>query len=70
MNKQDSYGHTPLHYAAYADRVDLARALVKWGANPKIKAWKGVAKDKTPLEFCRNRQQRWCQVLGYDGKLL
>jgi hypothetical protein len=72
INRIDDFGHTPLHFSAYADREDTARALIKWGADPVIKAknGQGGAKNKTPLEFCRTQKQSWCEVLNFDGKEL
>ena len=59
VNRQDDFGHTPLHFSAYADREDTARVLIKWGADLLIKAsnGQGGAINKTPLEFCRTKKQ-------------
>lgn len=36
INKQDNFGMTPLHYAAFNGRLPAVRALFNAGANPSL----------------------------------
>lgn len=46
INWRDSGNNTPLHWATYGFKLEMARQMVKWGAVPQFKNHK----DITPLE--------------------
>ena len=46
VNKTDSDGNTPLHYAAMKNAVDVMKVLLRHGANPFKKNRRG----STPLD--------------------
>eukprot|EP01099_Mayorella_cantabrigiensis_P005712 TRINITY_DN4633_c0_g1_i2.p1 TRINITY_DN4633_c0_g1~~TRINITY_DN4633_c0_g1_i2.p1 ORF type:complete len:248 (-),score=67.39 TRINITY_DN4633_c0_g1_i2:209-952(-) len=46
VNKQDSYGWTPLHIAADRGYVDIVGLLLRKGAEPSVHNWSG-----TPLHY-------------------
>ena len=46
-NTQDSFGNSPLHYAALTENIDAMQTLLNKGADPITKN----AKNQTPLDF-------------------
>jgi len=48
VDVQDRYGNTALHYACEEERLDVARLLIKAGANLEIQN----REEKTPKQLC------------------
>jgi len=64
----DRAGHTPLHYAAWQDNADMARLLIKWGANVLTKSYPDYAPNgQTPRQLCDAKGYAWCNLLNTDG---
>jgi 26S proteasome non-ATPase regulatory subunit 10 len=48
VDVQDRYGNTALHYACEEERLDVARLLIKAGANTEVQN----REEKTPIQLC------------------
>ncbi|MCX5747611.1 MAG: ankyrin repeat domain-containing protein [Proteobacteria bacterium] len=71
-NLADEYGMTALHYAALrAKKVEIPKALVDAGADPKHKSkkkhdlWAGAQKGATPLEMARARRSPEKKIIAF-----
>ena len=63
VNARDNSGHTPLHLVAFDGNVPFIKALLKAGANPKIKAENGLTAGKYCYERHRNSDCRaWLEL--------
>ena len=64
INRKDSYGLTPLHYASIKGHGDIAALLIKQGAEVNPRALNG----KTPLELAaQNRKKEIIALLTEKG---
>ncbi len=67
INFQDKNGSTPLHWAAYYGRKEIAKLLLMQGASPYIKDKNGI----TPIDVARiNRQEEILKIFsnGTDSR--
>jgi len=48
VDVQDRYGNTALHYACEEERLEVARLLIKAGANTEVQN----REEKTPIQLC------------------